>query len=241
MDGAAWDRDAGRLTVAEVFLLSLTSALNPTLIAVTTMMLLLPDPVRLMLGYLLGAYVMSIACGLVIVYSLKHSGAVSTTQHALSPAADLALGVLSLVLAYVLATGRYRRVAEVRRTRAERSHEKGPPRWQRAVGEGSARITFVVGALLTLPGASYLAALIRLGKLDYSTPVTVVIIVTFNVIMLALLEVPLLCFAFAPEWTPKALDGAKAWFGRHWVQVAVRGLSVIGALLILKGVIELVA
>ncbi len=37
--------------------------------------------------------------------------------------------------------------------------DKGPPRWQQALSKGSARTTFVVGALLTLPGASYLAGL----------------------------------------------------------------------------------
>lgn len=227
--------------MAQVFLLSLTSALNPTLIAVTTLMLLLTNPLRLMVGYLLGASVMSITCGIVIVYSLKHSGTVSTTQHTLSPAATLALGVLSLVLAFVLATGRYQRVAELRRAHSERSREKGPPRWQQAIGSGSARFTFVAGALLTLPGASYLAALIRLEKLDYSTPATVLVIVIFNVIMLALLEVPLVCFAIAPDWTPRAIDRAKAWLGRSGLHVTIRVLTVAGMLLILKGLIELVA
>jgi hypothetical protein len=37
----------------------LTAALNPTLLAPTTVMLLLPNPKRLLLGYLLGAYTTS--------------------------------------------------------------------------------------------------------------------------------------------------------------------------------------
>lgn len=44
---------------------------NPTLLAAVTMMLLLPNPKRLMPGYLLGAYTTSITLGLVIVFSLK--------------------------------------------------------------------------------------------------------------------------------------------------------------------------
>jgi hypothetical protein len=39
----------------KVFLFSLTAALNPTLLTATTVMLLLPSPKRLMLGYLAGA------------------------------------------------------------------------------------------------------------------------------------------------------------------------------------------
>jgi hypothetical protein len=41
--------------VGEVFVWALLAALNPTLLAATTVMLLLPHPKRLLLGYLLGA------------------------------------------------------------------------------------------------------------------------------------------------------------------------------------------
>ena len=41
--------------MSKIFLFSLTAALNPTLLAATTVMLLLPKPKRLLLGYLLGA------------------------------------------------------------------------------------------------------------------------------------------------------------------------------------------
>ena len=40
--------------MSEVILLSLTASLNPTLVAATTVMLLLDKPARLMGGYLLG-------------------------------------------------------------------------------------------------------------------------------------------------------------------------------------------
>ena len=42
--------------MGNVIFLSFLSVLNPTLIAVTTVMLLLPNPGRLMLGYWLGDY-----------------------------------------------------------------------------------------------------------------------------------------------------------------------------------------
>lgn len=46
--------------MAQVVLLSLTASLNPTLLAATTVMLLLPNPKKLMLGYLVGALMISI-------------------------------------------------------------------------------------------------------------------------------------------------------------------------------------
>ena len=68
---------------------------------------------------------------------------------------------------------------------------------------------------------------------------TVAMILGFNVIMLALLEFPLLAFTFAPDWTPDAVDRFKAWFNRNSKVLAFRGALVIGALLIVKGTIEL--
>ena len=56
--------------MSDVILLSLTASFNPTLVAATTVMLLLERPARLMLGYLLGAYITSITLGLVIVFSV---------------------------------------------------------------------------------------------------------------------------------------------------------------------------
>ncbi len=221
--------------------MALTAALNPTLVAASTVMMLLDRPVRLMLGYLLGALMTSVTLGIIIVYELEHSGLVSTTKHSLGPGATTALGVLFLALAGVLATGRDQRVADRRRARKANKPDKGPPRWQRALGKGSARVTFVVGALLTLPGASYIAGLTRLAKLHYSVAGTVATIVLFNLIMLALLEVPLLCFVFAPDWTPKAIERAKRFAGRHWRRALTRFLALIGVLLVIKGLLQLLS
>ena len=138
--------------MSQVILLSLTASLNPTLVAATTVMLLLDKPAKLMLGYLLGAYMTSIALGLVIVFSLSSSSATSTTENTLSPAVDIALGAVALAVSFVLYTGRQERIRERRRARKAAKPDKGPPRWQRELSKGSPRTTFVVGALLTLPG-----------------------------------------------------------------------------------------
>ena len=57
-----------------VVLLAFSAAFNPTEIAAVTVMLLLRNPERLMLGYWLGAMTTGIASGLVIVFALKDSG-----------------------------------------------------------------------------------------------------------------------------------------------------------------------
>jgi hypothetical protein len=228
--------------VSQVVLLSLTASLNPTLVAATTVMLLLDRPKRLMLGYLLGAYLTSITLGLIIVFSLSDSSTADSTQNTISPAVDIGLGAIFLAIAFVLATGRHERMRDRRRAkRAEKGENAEPPRWQRELSKGSPRVTFVVGALLTLPGASYLAGLHQIHKLHYSTVSTVLLVVGFNLVMMWLLEVPLACYLVAPDWTPGAVERTKAWVARHAHKAAVRGCAAIGALLVIKGVVGLVS
>jgi hypothetical protein len=57
--------------------------------------------------------------------------------------------------------------------------------------------------------------------------------------MLWLLEVPLVSFVLAPDWTPKAIARAKAWVGRHARSFAIRGSAAIGVLLVIKGIVGL--
>ncbi|MBV9413930.1 MAG: GAP family protein [Solirubrobacterales bacterium] len=225
--------------MGQVVLLSLTASFNPTLVAATTVMLLLDRPVRLMLGYLLGAYMTSITLGLVIVFTLSNSSTTNTTENTISPAVDIALGGLLLVVAWVLWSGRGERARKRRRERKAEKPDKAPPRWQRELSKGSARTTFVVGALLSLPGASYLAGLDEIHKLKSSTAVTVLLVVGFNLVMLWLLEVPLASFAVAPDWTPRAIERAKLWVNRHAHVFAVRGCAAIGLLLVIKGIVGL--
>jgi hypothetical protein len=224
-----------------VILLSLTASLNPTLVAATTVMLLLERPARLMAGYLMGAYITSITLGLIIVFSLSNSGATNTTENTISPTVDIGLGAIFLAVSFVLHTGR---VERMRQRRVERKATKGPsepPRWQRELSKGSPRITFVIGALLTLPGASYLAGLTQIHKLHYAPTVTVLLVIGFNLVMLWMLEVPFLSFIVAPEWTPHAIARAQLWVSRHAHRFAVRGFAAVGSLLVLKGIIGLVS
>lgn len=225
--------------MGDVFFLAFLAALYPTLLAATTVMLLLPHPKRLLLGYLLGAAMTSVILGLLIVFTLRHSGLAHTTQTTLGPGADIALGCLALAIAFVLGTGRDRPLEERRRERKAAKGPQEPPRWQRTLGRGSARTTFVVGALLTLPGATYITALYRIADENLADPVTVAVVLAFNVIMLMLLEIPLLAYTIAPEWTPKAVERFKQALrerGRGW---AVRGAAIVGILLIARGIITL--
>jgi hypothetical protein len=223
--------------LSRVFLFSLTAALNPSLLTATTVMLLLPNPKRLLLGYLLGAYTTSITVGLAIEYWLNGSGVVSTTKHTISPILDITLGLLALLLAFVIGKGELAN----RHRRKKADKPKKTPRWERIMNRGSARDTFVVGVLLSFPGASYLAALDAIHKQNLSTAGLVLTVVAVTVISLTLLEIPLIGYAIAPEWTPAVVDRFKAWLGIHGRRAIAIGATIIGAALILRGTLGLLA
>jgi hypothetical protein len=224
--------------MSRVFLFALAAALNPTLLTATTVMLLLPNPKRLMLGYLAGAFTTGIVVGIAIVEWLSDSGAVSQTKHTVSPGVNFAFGLIALTAAYVIQSGR------MARRRARKREELGDtpkktPRWQEALSGGSARTTYLVGLLLSFPGASYLASLTQISRLDLSTAGVVATVIAANMVMLVLLEVPLISFAVAPEWTPRMIERFKVWLAQHGAKALVIALTVIGVLLVARGIAEI--
>ncbi len=229
--------------LGSIFFLSLLAMFTPTLLAAVTVMMLLPSPKKLMLGYLLGAYLTSITAGLLIVFSLNGSDSVSTAKHTLGPAEDIVLGLLALLVAFVLGTGRDGPLQRRRQRKREAKQAEGPKEsWpERMIGKGSPRVTFAVGVALTFPGVSYLTALDRMAKLDATTVETVLLVVGFCLIQQLLLEVPLLGYAFAPEKTQDRVTRFRAWLGRNGRRAGVYLAAAIGILLVVRGVVTLLA
>jgi hypothetical protein len=232
--------------LVDIFLLGLLSMFNPTLLAAVTVMLLLPSPKRLMAGYLLGAYTTSITLGLVIVFTLQGSGSESTSKHAISPAEDIVVGLLAVVIAFVLATGRDQgfqgRRREKKDAKLKAREEAGKPTESlplRMLGKGDPKVTFLVGMVLSFPGVSYLTALDKIHHLNPGTVPTVLLVIGFCLMQQILLEIPLLGYVFAPERTQDTVTRFKDWMGRKGRSAAVIGAAVIGVLLIGRGLITL--
>jgi hypothetical protein len=232
--------------LVSVFLLSLWVMINPTLLAAVTVMLLTPQPKRLMVGYLLGAFLVSIGLGLAFVFALHGSGTESTSRHKISPVEDLVVGVLALTVAWILRTGRDRPFQERRRLKKEAKlkarQEAGKPTESlplRLLGKGDPRVTFVVGAALSFPGVSFLVALNHIVKLNPGTVAKVLLVLFVCVMQQMLLEVPLIGYAVAPERTQDAVTRFRDWMGRRGRDAAVIGAAVIGLWLLIRGVVNL--
>lgn len=227
--------------LGSIFGLALLAMFNPTLLAAVTVMMLLPKTKTLMSGYLLGAYLTSIAAGMVIVFTLHGSSSVETTRQTLSPLGDVVLGLILVVVGFVLRSGRAERRRERRRERQEaKSEGEKKQSWpERMLGRGSARITFAVGALLSFPGVSYLAALDRMAKLDWAAAPTAALVIAFCLIQQLLLELPLIGFAVAPDWTQDAVVRVREWLGRNGASALRVVVIVLGVVLIVRGAVEL--
>jgi hypothetical protein len=214
--------------VGDILLLALVAAANPTLLAAVTLMLFLPSPKRLLLGYLAGALLTSLTIGFVIVFAVHDSSATSAGRSTVSPSIDIAFGLILLLVAYVLHGGGRDKPAK---------KEKGPSKVEQLLGRGSARITFALGVVLTLPGISYLAALHDLQQLDYGTVGEILVILGFNVLLLIFLIVPLVGFFVAPERTVVEVQRFRSWLTRNGRRMAVDGAAILGALLLIRGLI----
>jgi hypothetical protein len=214
--------------------LSLTAMLNPTLLAAVTVMMLLPDPKRLMLGYLLGGYLTSISAGLLIVFSFHQSSGVESARTTFTPAEDLVFGAIAVIVGLVLRS----ELGEERRQRKKETEKESWP--QRMLGRGSPKVAFAVGAVLSFPGASYLVALNRLVHLDPGTGETIFLVLLFCLIQAMFLELPLIGYALSPERTEVRVAAFRDWLALKGRRTAAAGALVIGALLLLRGLLELI-
>jgi hypothetical protein len=227
--------------------LAFAAAVYPTLLAGVIVMLKAPAPKRLLVGFLAGGWLVSLAAGLAIVFALQ--GAVSTSSlQSSSPTVDLVAGILSLLLAAVLWRRHTHPSIRPSRTRAamRRLHRKNPTPQegapavsftQRLLGGGSPREAFVVGMLLNLPGAWYLVALKDIAEANYGAGYAVFLIFVFNAIMFLLAEVPLVSFLVSPERTQVRVETFQRWLSRNGRAIAATVALVIGVFLIVKAAV----
>lgn len=224
--------------MGKVLVFALLAAWNPLLLAIVPVMLVSAHPKRMMIGYLLGAYTVSITIGLVFVFAAGGSSAATTTEQAINPALNLTLGTIVLLIAFALALGLDQRLG--RGTGGKKEKANRPPRWRRALDKGSVSLAFVVGAAFTLPGGRYIVALQGIDALNYSTAWTVLAVIGVNLVLLALVELPLLSYLIAEDWTPAAVDRAGAWFSRNGRRILVIAAAFIGVVLFVRGLLALV-
>ncbi len=221
--------------MVNVLVLALVSAISPAILAVVIVVLSRPNPRLLLLAYLAGGMLTSVAVGCAIVASLNGSNLLSGSSPAADPIVNFTIGALALIVAYVLATDRDARFEERRQERRASRPPRDP--WsERVLSHGTTPIAFAVGVALNLPGAFYLVALKDIAQGQHGVGAQVFAIVLFNLIMFALAEVPLLGYSFAPDATRTRVEALNAWMARHARQIVIAVAVLAGIYLIGRGI-----
>ena len=231
---------------AAFFALAFLSALNPKLLALDLLLIENRRPRAMFLCLLLGGMTVALTVGLldVLVFhadALKHQATVGA-------GVDLAVGLLLLAAGALLATGRVhgRRKAPVPagggppapKEEEEKKKKKGG--WaQRVLSEPRLGLAMLVGAVIGIPGASYLAALHDLVTGKSSTLIQVIAVVIFVVIDFLLIIIPFAFLELRPEATKARLRHTQDWLLSHALQLMAAIALLLGAYLAISGLVRL--
>jgi Sap, sulfolipid-1-addressing protein len=225
--------------MGQIVLLAFGAAVFPTLIACVAVMISRPAPRGLLLAFYLGGLISSLTSGVVVLAYFNNGNAVlGSTSSTPSPGTSIVAGLVSLVLAWLMASTRGRGLLDRWRSRHPRRHEKkqGPSWAERHLNRANARVAFVVGAAINLPGPFYLLALGDMATGDYSTAEQLSLIVLFNAIMFLLVEVPLVGYLVQPEQTAERVASFATWLNTNGLRVMGWLVGAVGVGLIIQGV-----
>jgi hypothetical protein len=225
--------------VTEVFLLAVVSSLDAGLLAAAVVLLGRPRPVKQLLAYLIGGMGLSIAFGLLIVLGLHGSKLLREPSRSTSAVIEVVAGALLLVVAVAVLSGRavHWHPRRTSHGQAERPHRQ--TLYERAVGRDSVWIAWAAGAVYSVPGAYYLAGLALLTKLGEPPATNVLAILGFNLIMFALVELPLIGFVLTPDRTRPLTEKLNGWMTDHRRMLIVIVAGAGGAYLLASGLSDL--
>jgi hypothetical protein len=229
--------------VANILLLAVAAAFYPTLLAIVILVLGRPRPARLLAAYLAGGMLVSLGIGLAVVFVLEGVGADQGGGHTSTTSAviDILLGVLALCAAFVVHTGRDPRPARLKKKREPQpgAGPKKPSLTQRALGRDSMKLAFGLGVVLDLPSVWYLVALKDIVNGSYGAVEEVLLVLVFNVIMFALIEVPLIAYLVAPESAAGIVARFNAWIHANGRRIMEGVAVVFGTYVLVKGIVAL--
>jgi hypothetical protein len=218
--------------MAHIVLLALAAAVFPTLIACVAIMISRPDPRRLLVAFYAGGLIVSIFAGIVVLNAFKRGDSLAgNASSSPNPGTSIVLGLLALALGWLMASDRGRALMNRWHSRHPRRRRKreGPSWAERRLDQANVAVAFAIGAAINLPGPFYVLALGEIAAGDYGRPAEFGLILLFNAIMFALIEVPLAGYLLRPEQTTERVGELAIWLNRN-------GLRIMGALVALVGV-----
>ena len=220
----------------ELLPLAIASAFWPILLAVVIVSLRAAHPIRLLVSFLAGGLLTTMTIGLIVIYALQGSSLTGGRQSTFDPWFEIAAGALALLAAAVL----WRRLGDPGEAPVEEQPADADPGKVERMLDRGAPLAFAAGIVFNiLPGVFPLVALKDIAELDYGTAGTVGVVLVFYLIMFAFIEVPLVSYLVAPEWTNQATERFNAWLDRNSRRLGIAALGLVGVYLVIQGIIGL--
>ena len=209
--------------------LALLAALSPTTLLVSAVYLGSARPRLVGAAYLVGAIVMSLIMGLVVIAILRNTGLNHHRQRTPRYGLRLGLGLLMLAAGAVVA----------RRKPKLPDPDKKQGLVSRMIANPAPGSAFAVGLLLFAPGITFIAAVQVIATADASLEATTVAIIVVVVINALLVWLPMLVHIFAPGVTTRYLTAFNGWLRANGNKILIAVLIVGGAIVAGNGIFGL--
>jgi hypothetical protein len=239
--------------------MAVVTGIDPVRIGAVAFMLTRTKPLRLLLGYLVGGFGLSLIVGIVVVFVLKDNNLGKSSS--VPPEIEIAVGAFALLVAVLVGTtasAKFRDRAQSRHPEANipnldrPSHPEGPPgiesmpgfdklpnRVKAVLSKESPWVAWIAGLAAGLPAAYYLAAIAAILKGGSSAGTQVAALIVFNVVAFGQAEVPIVGYVIAPGPTRRRVEQLYGWVSLHQRVVVTALAGIVGLYLVIVGVSKL--
>ena len=223
--------------LAEACGFALLAALNPTALLIGAAYLGSANPRKMVAFYLVGAIIMTVVMGVVLILIIRAGGLQHVRDHAPRYGLRLGLGVAALAAGAFVA--RRKPAAKP----APPDDASPPPddaspkqgRLARLIAQPSPLTAAVVGVLIFYPSVNFIAAVQVIATANPSLGLEALAV--FLVVLIDVLAVwlPLLLYLIAPDATTRGLKAFENWLRVHRRIIVIVGLLAGGVILIING------
>lgn len=220
-----------RFMLAQAAGFALLAALSPTALLIVAVYLGSARPRLTGAFYLLGAVLMSIVTGVIVLVALRSGGLARPGEHEPRYGLRLGLGILALALGIFLI---------LRKPKPPDPAKPQKGLVSRLVANPSPLTAFAAGLIVFAPGVTFIAAVQVVATARAGIPLSALGLLIVVVLNVALVWVPIVAYLVAPERTGRALTAFNAWLRAHGHLILALVLAVAGALLTVNGLTNLI-